>query len=254
MRINSQQTSIYKQQSANLGTNFKHAKNISNKNENKEKIDKKVLASTIVTSIAMILLTLAGLAKFKKSKGIKDISMFNMHLQEPEILALGTATIFGALAGGCLADKSKNYKAKVRETSHQFIGNILSPLVLMYGLNKGLDKLNFKMPNLKSNSKLAKATNICLNILPNLTTSCVGLWAGINVGNKISEKVNDKIFGKSEKKREVKVIDYCIHIDDPVTVLTVADKSGNISKFTSKIMPFTFILSGYQIGLAKSEK
>ena len=254
MRINSQQTSIYKQRSANLSTSFKHAKNIANPNKNKEKIDKKVLAASLITSIGTILLTLAGLAKLKRGKGVKNARMFNMHLQEPEILALGTATILGALAGGCLADKPKNYKPKLREANLQFIGNTVTPLAFMYLLNKGLDKLNLKMPNLKSNSKLAKATNICLNILPNLTTSCVGLWTGINVGNKISEKVNDKIFGKPEKKRKVKVIDYCIHIDDPVTVLTVADKSGNISKFTSKIMPFTFILSGYQIGLAKSKK
>ena len=59
------------------------------------------------------------------------------------------------------------------------------------------------------------------------------------------EKNGIESFGKLQlqpekvlKKREVKVIDYCIHIDDPVTVLTVADKSGNISKFTSHLLSY----------------
>lgn len=242
----------YFKQNATFGKQFKHEKKYPA--TNKEKVDKKVLAATIFTSIAMILGTLAGLAKLKRAKGVKDARMFNMHLQEPEILALGTATITGAFIGGSLADKPKNCKAKLRETAHQFIGNILTPLGFMYILNTGLDKLNIKMPNLKGKSKIAKAVNTAINILPSLTTSCVGLWTGINVGNKISEPINNKIFGKSEKQREVRLLDYCIHIDDPVTVVTVADKSGKITKFTSKIMPFTFILSGYQIGLAQSDK
>lgn len=255
MRINNIQNNLYNNSICpNRGVSFGHTKNIAHEKFSEEKNDKKVLASTIVLSVGAVLATLAGIAKFKRGKGLKDAKMFNMHLQEPEIFALGTATVVGALAGGCLFDKPKNYKSKARESSHQFVGNIVSPLVCMYALNKGLEKLNFKMPNIKGNSKLTKAANICLDILPSLTTSCVGLWTGINIGNKISEKINDKIFGKPEKKREVKAIDYCVHIDDPITVLTVADKSGNISKLTSKIMPFTFILSGYQIGVAKSDK
>ena len=255
MRINNIQNNLYNNSICpNRGVSFGHTKNVAHEKFSEEKNDKKVLASTIVLSVGAVLATLAGIAKFKRGKGLKDAKMFNMHLQEPEILALGTATITGACIGGSLADKAKNCKAKLRETSHQFIGNILSPIVFMYCLNKGLDKLNPKLPNFKSKTKLANAANTVINILPNLATSCIGLWAGINVGNKIAEPINNKIFGKTEKQREVKVIDYCVHIDDPVTVLTVADKSGNISKLTSKIMPFTFILSGYQIGLAKSDK
>lgn len=236
---------------------FRHLERVhgvDGRNFEEKMLMKKTLQTSLVSSIGAILLTLAAIAKRKQAKGIQNASMFNLHLQEPEIFALGTATTLGALAGGVAVDKKENRKAKYREALHQIVGNIATPLAFTYILNKGFDKIKFKMPNLKGSSKPVVAVNTALNILPNLIVTGFGLFTGIHIGNKISEKINDKIFGKNFQKREIKTADYCIHIDDPLTILTLADKSGKIRSITSKITPFTFILSGYQVGSAHSHK
>ena len=221
------------------------------KKSNKNEDTKKIAITSSAFSIGAILLSLYALSKAKTKKTGKAVKMFSMHLHEGDIFALGASTVIGATAGGIIVDDNKYKKAKIREASHQIIGNIAAPLAFIWGFNKGVEKLNIKLPKIKGTSKQAKAANFALEILPNLITTCAGLYAGINVGNVISNKINDNIFGKKDKKREVKIADYCIHIDDPITVLTLADKSGKIKAFTGKVMPFVFILSGYQSGMAR---
>ena len=219
------------------------------KESNKDK-NKLAFVSSLL-SVGAILLTLSKIAKGKAKASGKKVDMFNMQLNEGNIFSLGCATVAGAAAGGIIVDDKKHIKSKIREMSHQIIGNIASPLAAIWVLNKGMDKLNIKMPKIKGKSTPVKIANFGLEILPNFISSCTGLYLGINAGNKLSNKINDNIFGKRKNVREVKVEDYCIHIDDPLTCLTLADKSGKIKGFTGKIMPFTFILSGYQVGTAR---
>ena len=219
--------------------------------QNTDKQDKKVLLTSIGCSLAAILLALKTISNIKKAKGAKDAKMFNVHLREMDILSLGLATVGGAYVGGVLTDKPEHKKAKTREAMHQMVANIITPMITILAFNKLGEKLNVKVPKIKSKSAFAKGANVVGELLPNLVTSCAGLWAGIQIGNKISNKIAKQVFTDDKEKREVKAIDYCVHIDDPLTIITLADKSGQIKAFTSKTMPFTFILSGIQTGTAK---
>ena len=191
--------------------------------------------------------TLLALSRAKKTK------MFNINLKEGDVLFLGTSTVAGATLGGILADNKENRKPKIKEAIHQILGNIATPLGILYVLNKGVEKLNIKIPKIKSATKTAKAANFALEILPSFITSCAGLWAGINLGNKISNIVNTKFFDETHIKRDVKAKDYCVHVDDPLTALTLADKTGKLKAFTGKVMPFVFMLSGYEAAMAEKQ-
>ena len=206
---------------------------------------KNVAIVSSVFSIGTILAALFALSKARNAK------MFNMKLSEGDVFALGGAAVVGGTVGGCIADKRKNHKAKIREASHQIIGNIAAPLAVIYAFNKGVDKFNIKLPKINSTSKPAAVLNGAIELLPRLVTSCAGLWLGINVGNKVSNVINNKIFGASKNNRAVKAADYCIHVDDPITALTLADKSGSLRAFTGKVMPFVFLLSGYEAAMAE---
>lgn len=223
----------------------KHDRLTQNKNDN----NGKTKLYSLVGSFLGILSALALLTKIKHTQGKTLKNMFNLHLNEADALCLGVSTVGGGFLGGSIADK-KNTKYKLREGIHQIIGNVATPLAFIALAQKTIQKSNIKVPMIKKNGPLVNFTNSTLSILPDLFAVTTGLIIGVDVGNRIANSVNKKIFNNhSDRKMDVK--DFCIHIDDPISIVTFIDKTGKLKNITSKIFPFAHMLSGYEAGIAK---
>lgn len=222
--------------------------NVSNNNK------KKIAVASIAGSAIGIAGAVAGVYAMAK-KGNPNFSMKNFSYAEKDVLLIGAGSVLGGLAGGLAADKNKeNVKPKLREASQQFFGNMLCPIGLLAAGNKVLEKTNFKLPKINSNSKPAQILNGVLSVLPKVVVTISSLVCGMEIGNKIMNTVNNKIF-KEEVSHDVHAEDYLVHTDDLCLAANMLLKDAKvISGITSKILPATFIVAGSKTGMQEAEK
>ena len=223
--------------------------NVNLNNNNK----KKVAAASIAGSAIGIAGAVAGVYAMAK-KGNPAVSLKNFSYAEKDVLLIGAGSVLGGLTGGLIADKNnKNVKPKLREASQQFFGNMLCPIGLLAAGNKVLEKTNFKLPKINSNSKPAQIVNGVLSVLPKVAVTIGALMGGMEIGNKIMNTVNNKIF-KEDIKHDVHAEDYLVHADDLCLAANMLLKDAkSISAVTSKILPATFIVAGSKTGMQQAE-
>lgn len=214
---------------------------------------KKVVNASVAGSAIGIATTVAGIYKMAK-KGNPSLSLRKLAYNEKDVLLIGTNAVLGGLAGGLIADKDKeNVVPKLRETTHQLIGNTLFPVSFVALGNKILEKTNFKLPQINSNSKIANVANVFLKALPKSAMTLLGLFGGAAIGNKIVNSINNKIF-KEEVKHSVAPEDMLVHTDDICFATSMLLKdSPKISSFTNAILPATFLVSGAKTGMQQRE-
>ena len=213
-----------------------------------KKGNKKVKTAAFIGSAIGISAAVAGIYHMAK-KGNPALKFSKLNYEENDILLIGAGSVLGGLTGGLLADKNKeNRNPKLREASQQFFGSMLCPISILAVANKKLEKSGFKLPQIKSDSKLAKAANVALGALPKVAVTIGSLIAGMEIGNKIMNKVNNKIF-KEEVKHDVHASDYLVHADDLCLAANLLLKdTKSISMVTSKALPATFLLAGTKTG------
>lgn len=210
---------------------------------------KKVLKGSVIGTTLGIAAGVAGVCAMAK-KGNPAFAIKNIAYKEKDVLLIGTTAILGGLAGGLITDKNKkNITPKIREASHQFVGNTLFPITFLAIGNKILDKTNFKLPQIKSNSKAATIANGVLKNLPRIITTGVSLLGGAHIGNKVVSAVNEKIY-KQKENHCVKAEDMLVHTDDICLATSMIFKdTPKISSFTNVILPATFIVPGVKTGI-----
>lgn len=218
-------------------------------NASKKNNKRKIVAASVAGSAVGIAGAVTGIYAMAK-KGNPALTLKKLAYDEKDILLIGAGSVLGGLAGGLLADNNKeNVKPKLREASQQFFGNILFPIGIMAAGNKVLEKTNFKLPKINSDSKPAKIANGVLAVLPKVAVTVASLVGGMEIGNKVMNKVNNKIF-KEEVKHDVNVEDYFVHADDLCLTANMLLKDAKlISRLTSKVLPATFIVAGSKTGM-----
>ena len=214
--------------------------------------DKKVLLSSAIGSGAGIMCSVSMVYKLKKNMN-SALKFKNITYNEKDILAIGAGSVTGGLVGGLASDKDKNNRVpKLREAAMQFFGSLLSPLIILSGANKLLEKSEIKMPEIQGSSKIIKSANVLISALPKITVTILSLIAGMNIGNKIMNKVNNKIFGQDEN-RKVHASDYLVHADDICIGANLLFKDAKqITTITSRLLPVSFILAGTKSGIQKT--
>ncbi len=214
---------------------------------------KKIVAASVAGSAIGIASTVAGLYTVTK-KGNPTLSLKKLAYDEKDVLLIGTNAVLGGLAGGLITDRDKdNVVPKLREATHQLVGNTLFPVSFVALGNKILEKTNFKLPQINSNSKMANIANIFLKALPKSVMTLSALFGGAAVGNKIVNSVNNKIF-KEEVKHSVAPEDMLVHTDDICFATSMLLKdSPKISSFTNAILPATFLVSGAKTGMQQKQ-
>ena len=213
----------------------------------------RVKTASLIGSAIGIAGAVAGVYAIAKS-GNPAVSLKNLTYGERDILMIGAGSILGGLTGGLLADKNKaNRTPKLREASQQFFGSLVCPISILAVAERALEKSGFKLPQIQSASKYAKAANVALAALPKVTVTIGSLIAGMEIGNKIMNKVNNKIF-KEEVKHDVHPSDYLVHTDDLCVAANLLLKDAkSISQITSKALPLSFILAGTKTGMQQAE-
>ena len=157
------------------------------------------------------------------------------------------ASICGGLATGGAVDDKKYLPIKLKEGLHQAVANILTPLLLISGLNKIYDKYQpKKLPQFAPDTKLKKFANEAIKMAPRLVIAIAGLVGGVCAGTIISNKINR--LENTENERQIKALDFIYHPDDIAAAFAIADKKGVLQKFVSKIIPPVFMMHGYDAG------
>ena len=200
--------------------------------------DKKVKMAALSGSIVGTLLYLFTVAKIMKKKNFKigDILKvdFNSTLRA---MGLATSSLLGGLTGGLLVDEKKNKKHKLKESMHQFLGNIITPITIVGMATSWIEK-----------QKYGKLKSTLLGFV----AAVVGVGLGVTGGNKIATALNQKIY-KEDDTRKVGIKDFGIHVDDLFTVLGMTDLGDVVKNFVSKALPVVFLICGYEAG-TKREK
>ena len=177
----------------------------------------------------------------------KAVNLFNIRYNEPELIGVALASVFGGLVAGGITDEKEHFPMKIKEAVHQTIANILAPLLLVGGLNKIYDKYPIKkLPQFTSAHKSIKYINEGIKMLPRLAIAIAGLMGGVSLGTVISNKINN--IDNTEHERKVKAVDYVYHPDDIAAAFAIADKNGVLEKIVGKIIPPVFMLHGYDTG------
>lgn len=214
---------------------------------------KKVVAASVAGSAIGIASTVAGLYSMAK-KGNPALPLTKLAYNEKDVLLIGTNAVLGGLAGGLIADKDKeNVVPKLREAAHQLVGNTLFPVSFVALGNKVLEKTNFQLPTIKSNSKMANVANVFIKALPKSAMTLSGLFGGAAIGNKVVNSINNKIF-KEKVKHSVAPEDMLVHTDDICFATSMLLKDApSISSVTNTILPATFLVSGAKTGMQQKE-
>lgn len=227
-------------------------KNISPfRNINIERNKKRTTVGATIGSAMGIAASVAGVYALAK-KGNPALALKNLSYSEKDALLIGAGSIIGGLTGGVIADKEKeNNKYKVREAVQQFVGNTLFPIGFLMAGNKVLSKTGFKLPKIAANNKIAKVLNPVISAIPKTVVTLASLTVGMNIGNSVVNKFNNKIF-KEDVKHNIKPEDFLVHADDICLTANMLLKDVSaISKFTSKALPLTFMVSGAKTGNAQ---
>ncbi len=230
-----------------------------------EKVKLAALAGSALGISSIVLATL-----LKARKGGNPVNLVDLKYTEIDALKIGAASVLGGLTGGVLADTKENTKPKIRESIQQFGGNILFPVSILALNNKILDKINIKMPQIKDSAKIVdklksflksddKAikilgkTNSAIKHLPRVAVTVASLIGGMELGNIVMTKLNEKIF-KGKVKHHVEPSDYTAHLDDICLTASFISENPAIQRFTSKLLPLTFLVAGYKSGAHRKEQ
>ena len=224
---------------------------VSQSKNNKDKAI--VKAASIAGSAIGVVGTVAGIYAVAKKRN-PATSLLNLKYAEKDMLLIGAGSILGGLTGGLISDKDKqNINPKLREASQQFVGNTLFPIVISGFANKALDKSGFKLPQINSNSKLAKIANVALAAAPKVVVTLGSLIGGMQIGNKFMNAINNKIY-KEEVKHSIAPEDMLVHSDDICLATNMLLKDTKvISSITSKALPLTMIIPGAKTGMQQKE-
>ena len=175
-----------------------------------------------------------------------------MEIEEPQILALASASAVGGLAGGAIFDDKKYFKGKLRETVSQMLGNVLVPVAWVAGAAHLYDKnksaILSKVPQVKGDGNLIKYTNKFLKSLPSLTLTGAALGAGIITGNKLSNWINEKVYHR-HVERNIKTTDFAPHVDDLSLAVTLMAEKSPIATTITRTVPAFLCVPGYEIGI-----
>ncbi len=225
-------------------------RNIAKPQKHRESNNKVKLASIAGSSVG-IAVTLATLLS-KAKKGNPATTFRSLSYEEPEMIKLGLASVVGGMAGGIAADNKKNSKAKVKEAIQQALGNIITPVGLLAINTRLLEKSGLKFPIIKGNNKFVKFANQSLGALPRVVVTIASLVAGMKIGHTIVDKLNEKIFHEKEK-RQIKASDYSAHVDDLCLVSSLMLKDSAVKTVTSKMIPLSMMISGFEAGTKQEE-
>lgn len=227
------------------------------KENHHHKADKNVILSTLAGTaigIAAAVSLITMIQKGKKAKEGEIIKFLNQLLinkyEEKEVIALGGASILGGLTGGVLSDKKETHKAKLREAMLQFFGNFVVPVSMLAGVKKALENTPlFKEKSKEMLEKVAKETKgLPIKILAGRAAVVIGtLLIGTKIGNYIMKHVNNAVF-KEEKKRDMCLKDLSASVDDMCYSLPFIADTGFIRTTVSKVLPFIFLIPGYETG------
>lgn len=195
-----------------------------------------------------------------KNTSIKDWAIFKIkgkkvNIEAWEILELAGASVAGGLIGGALLDDKKHFKAKLRESVNQFLGNVAVPVAcvsLISRLYKSNEQKILKtVPQFKENGKFTKICNTILKKLPFSAAILVSLGTGIWAGNRVSNLLNEKIFHK-KVDRKIKGTDFAPHVDDlGVAISIMSSKDSLISTVIQRVVPIFLCVPGIQTGKAR---
>ena len=200
--------------------------------------DGQVKRAALAGSAAATLAYLFVLAKSAKRGSFKVKDMFNIDFKNMfKVMGLATSAVIGGLAGGLIVDDKRNRKAKIKESIHQFLGNVVTPITIVGLAGEAIEKRKF-----------SRVKEISLSAL----AAVAGVAGGVTGGNWVASKVNKAIF-KEDDKRKVGVKDFCIHVDDLLTVAALTPIGDKIKGFISKALPAIFLICGYEAGIKKAK-
>lgn len=242
------------------------AVNNTNNSTNSGKLKKRVAATTVLATGAM----LAHIAKKQgfsfssiKSTPVKDWAVFRLYdkknplkktieLEEKEIIKLASASTAGGLIGGLLFDDKQYRKSKIREAVNQLLGNVLVPISCVGAVSrlykKNKETILSLVPQIKESGKFSGMFNKALKAIPFSLATITALGIGIFTGNKVSNLINEKVF-KKETDRKIKGSDFAPHVDDIGVALTLmADKSKTTS-LIQRTVPAFLCVPGYEVGI-----
>lgn len=238
-----------------------------NSKENKNNVKKAVLTASLIGAVAPVVIS--NLAKgrggelvdtFQKSSSIKEKVKSAANLFEVktygQILASTFGGVMASVAAGVKTDKNpENKNAKYKEGIFEFLNNMTPTTFvaigegLIYKHENNLKNAAGKLKNSDSNKiKLMRAGLIIGSVA-----------GGMFIANKTSNKINEKCFKKEkdEKKREFKICDCFVHLDDLIG-LFVLSKSPALNAIANKVqmdkvLPFLYAKSGYEAGTSTKE-
>lgn len=197
------------------------------RNHRVEESDTKTKVKVAAGSVIATILPMIYFAKKDPKLGLKKITdLFKINYNLKEVLILGTASIFGGVVSGVIADKKANKKRKVQEGVFQFM-NATVPTLLVGGALK-LIKDNVKYKD----SKLVKAAAIV-----------TALIAGMPLAAFLSNIINDPKDKEPDRKLTLK--DSIVNMDDALGALVIA----KVPVFgLDKLLPAIFAWCGYRAG------
>lgn len=219
--------------------------------QKKEDLTKLRIASSLGT-LAGILTSIALISRHQTKATGSKVGMFNIKFSPFSILGVGIGSVGGGFLAGQIFGDKKNTKARLKESLLQFVGNIISPLILLAGGMKLVDKYNLSNLFVKNIQNTKSLKYNVLKALPDAALSAISVVAGVVGGNKISAKINDYIF-KEKTDRPVQLKDFSVHADDLLTMAVAVDRTGYLRPIISKCLPFTYSISGYQAGVAGTQ-
>jgi len=179
-----------------------------------------------------------------KKLGLFDVTYKKEHELESLVTKLAFGSVGGGLLGGFLFDKKENYKAKIRESVIQLVGNIFTPLACV---SLGMTKFNNNETKILENMKFLKGNAVKI---PSLVVSALCLVTGIFLGNKVGNLINQNVFHTNEK-RKLKLSDMSPHVDDICVAASLIPSGGAVGPYISRIVPAALMVAGISTGFAQ---
>ena len=181
-----------------------------------------------------------------------------LELEEKEIIGLATGSVLGGLIGGGLYDR-KNFKAKLRESLTQMVGNVLIPVAFVGFASRRYKAhdtaLKSAMPQFKNlkTSKFVGGVNKFIQNIPAVGITGLALGLGIFTGSKVTNFINDKFFGQKEE-RKIKSTDFAPHVDDLCLAVTLmGSKNSPLASTITRTVPAFLSVPGYQVAKAQEK-
>lgn len=227
-KINTSNTNVFSAFQATAHTKNVYSTLRYKRNHRVEEADTKTKIKIASGSVIATLLPMIYFAK--KQHGLKNLlDLFKVKYELKEVLALSTASIFGGVASGIIADKKTNKKHKIHEGVFQFM-NATIPTLLVGGAMKLIeDNVKYK------ESKPVKVAAIITSLI-----------AGMPLAAFISNIINDPKDKEPDRKLTLK--DSIVNMDDALGALVVAKIPFVQSMHLEKLMPVIFAWCGYRAG------